>query len=108
MSIPGSEAPLIIPVSQAMGTVPGPGWPSLIVFWTKLPPAIERSLSSEGEHSLFGNALTHRRSNFSGLKLIPPPAFIYFFKDFIYLFLESGEGGRKRGRETAMCERNTD
>ena len=28
-----------------------------------------------------------------------------FFKDFIYIFLERGEG-RKRGRETAMSERN--
>ena len=26
-----------------------------------------------------------------------------FFKDFIYLFLERGKGGRKRGRETSMC-----
>ena len=25
------------------------------------------------------------------------------FKDFIYLFLEWGKGGRKRGRETSMC-----
>ena len=32
----------------------------------------------------------------------------FFFKDFIYLFLEKGKGGRKRGRETLMCERNTD
>ena len=29
-------------------------------------------------------------------------AFIYFFKDFIYLFLERGEG-REGGRETSMC-----
>ena len=30
--------------------------------------------------------------------------FFYFFKkDFIYLFLERVEGGRKRGRETSMC-----
>ena len=26
-----------------------------------------------------------------------------FCKDFIYLFLERGKGGRKRGRETSMC-----
>ena len=30
----------------------------------------------------------------------------YFFKDFIYLFLERGKGGRKRGRETSVWERN--
>ena len=30
----------------------------------------------------------------------------YFLKDFMYLFLERGEGlGRKRGRETLMRER---
>ena len=29
--------------------------------------------------------------------------FLVSFKDFIYLFLEVGEGGRKRGRETPMC-----
>ena len=29
----------------------------------------------------------------------------YFFKDFIYSFLER-EGGRKRGRERSMCERH--
>ena len=27
------------------------------------------------------------------------------FKDFIYIFLE-GKGGRKKGRETSMCERH--
>ena len=27
------------------------------------------------------------------------------FLNFIYLLLERGEGGRKRGRETSMCER---
>ena len=27
---------------------------------------------------------------------------IVFWKDFIYLFVERGEGGRKRGRETSM------
>ena len=27
----------------------------------------------------------------------------YSFKDFIYLFLERGEGERKGGRETSMC-----
>ena len=27
----------------------------------------------------------------------------FFFKDFIYLFLERGEGVRKRGRETSVC-----
>ena len=26
-----------------------------------------------------------------------------FFKDFIYLCLERGEGERKRGKETSMC-----
>ena len=26
-----------------------------------------------------------------------------FFKDFIYLSLEEGKGGRKRGRETSVC-----
>ena len=31
--------------------------------------------------------------------------FSFFFKDFIYLFLERGAGGRKRGRGTSMCER---
>ena len=29
-------------------------------------------------------------------------------KDFIYLFLQRGKGGRKRGRETSMCKRNID
>ena len=29
-------------------------------------------------------------------------SFFLFFKDFIYLFLERGEG-RERGRETSMC-----
>ena len=29
--------------------------------------------------------------------------FIYIFKYLIYLFLERGEGVRKRGRETLMC-----
>ena len=29
--------------------------------------------------------------------------FVVFFFNFIYLFLERGEGGRKRGRETSMC-----
>ena len=29
----------------------------------------------------------------------------FFFKDFIYSFLE-GKEGRNRGRETSMCERN--
>ena len=27
-----------------------------------------------------------------------------FFKDFIYLLLERGEGRRKSGRETSMCD----
>ena len=31
-----------------------------------------------------------------------------FLEDFIYLFLERGEGERKRGRETLMCERYID
>ena len=30
------------------------------------------------------------------------------FKNRIYLFLEEGKEGRKRGRETSMCERNID
>ena len=29
--------------------------------------------------------------------------FTFFYKDFIYLFLERGDG-RKKGRETSMCE----
>ena len=29
----------------------------------------------------------------------------YCLKDFIYLFLERGKGGRKRGRDTSMSER---
>ena len=29
--------------------------------------------------------------------------FMYFLKDFIYLFFREGKGGRKRGRETSMC-----
>ena len=33
--------------------------------------------------------------------------FFFFFEDFTYLFLGRGEG-RKRGRETLMCERNID
>ena len=28
-----------------------------------------------------------------------------FLKDFIYVYLERGEGREKRGRETSMCER---
>ena len=32
----------------------------------------------------------------------------FFFKDFVYLFSERGEGGRKRGRETLMCETSID
>ena len=28
--------------------------------------------------------------------------------NFIYLLLERGKGGRKRGRETSMCKRNID
>ena len=28
---------------------------------------------------------------------------LVFLKDFIYLFLERGKGGRKRRRETSMC-----
>ena len=28
---------------------------------------------------------------------------LIFFKYFIYLFLDRGKGGRKRGRETSMC-----
>ena len=31
--------------------------------------------------------------------------FLFFFKDFIY-FQRQGNGGRKRGRETSMCEKN--
>ena len=31
-----------------------------------------------------------------------------FLEDFIYLFLERGEGERKWGRETSMCERYID
>ena len=31
-----------------------------------------------------------------------------FCKDFIHLFLDMGKGGRKRGRETLMWERNID
>ena len=31
---------------------------------------------------------------------------IYLFIDFIYFFSGDGEGGKKRGRETSMCERN--
>ena len=33
---------------------------------------------------------------------------LFFFKDFIYLFLDRGEGREKKGekaRETSMCER---
>ena len=37
---------------------------------------------------------------YSGLQI-----FILFFLGFIYLFLERGEGGRKRGRETSTCGR---
>ena len=29
----------------------------------------------------------------------------FFFKDFVYFCLESGEGGRKRRRKTSICER---
>ena len=32
----------------------------------------------------------------------------FFGKDFIYLFLERGKGGRKRGTEISMCERYID
>ena len=32
----------------------------------------------------------------------------FFFKDFIYLYLETGKGGSKRGRETSICGRNID
>ena len=31
----------------------------------------------------------------------------YFLKDFIYSFQREGKGGRRRGRETLMCERQT-
>ena len=34
---------------------------------------------------------------------IPGFYFLFIFKDFIYIFLERGEGRRKRGRETSMC-----
>ena len=36
---------------------------------------------------------------------LPTSRFIsfLFFLDFIYLFLERGKGGRKKGRETSMC-----
>ena len=38
---------------------------------------------------------------------IAGPKKIFFFKDFIFnLLSEREEGGRKRGRETLMCERN--
>ena len=30
----------------------------------------------------------------------------FFFKDLIHFFLERGEGGRKRGKETSICERS--
>ena len=36
------------------------------------------------------------------LKPSEPGHNLFFFKDFIYLFLEREEGGRKRGRETLM------
>ena len=32
-----------------------------------------------------------------------PGFYTFLFKDFIYLFLERGKGGRNRGRETSMC-----
>ena len=34
--------------------------------------------------------------------------FIFFKKCFIYLFLERGQEGGMKGRETSMCERNND
>ena len=42
-----------------------------------------------------------------GRGLFPPFYFIYFFKDFIYLFLERGTEGGEKERERNGCVKET-